>query len=145
MPKTWEVRDVPVPEQVMDAIIESIKGRHGEDLVFTDPDGERIREQVASKRPKRAGAQQWYGNALRDAGLPELTCHDLRHTAASIAVSAGANVKALQRMLGHKSAAMTLDRYADLFDTDLDEVAVEVSGRITEAEAARRSSGVTMR
>jgi hypothetical protein len=38
-------------------------------------------------------------------------------------VSAGANVKAVQRMLGHASAALTLDRYADLFDDDLDAVA----------------------
>ena len=38
-------------------------------------------------------------------------------------ISAGANVKAVQRMLGHKSAAMTLDIYADLFDDDLDAVA----------------------
>ena len=35
----------------------------------------------------------------------------------------GGNVKAVQRMLGHASAAMTLDRYADLFDDDLDDVA----------------------
>ena len=52
-----------------------------------------------------------------------MTVHDLRHTAASLAVSAGANVKAVQRMLGHASAAMTLDVYADLFDDDLDAVA----------------------
>jgi integrase len=59
-----------------------------------------------------------------DPDFPEsLTRHDLRHTAASLAVSAGANVKAVQRMLGHASAAMTLDVYADLFDDDLDNVA----------------------
>ena len=46
-----------------------------------------------------------------------------RHTAASLAISAGANPKVVQRMLGHSSAAMTLDVYADLFDTDLDAVA----------------------
>jgi integrase len=34
-----------------------------------------------------------------------------------------ANVKAVQRMLGHAKASMTLDTYADLFDEDLDEVA----------------------
>ena len=56
------------------------------------------------------------------AGLEGLTPHDLRHTAASLAVAAGANVKAVQRMLGHASAAMTLDTYADLFDDDLDAV-----------------------
>ena len=33
-------------------------------------------------------------------------------------------MKALQRMLGHASAAMTLDVYADLFDDDLDAVGV---------------------
>ncbi|WP_194085991.1 tyrosine-type recombinase/integrase [Cryobacterium suzukii] len=52
-----------------------------------------------------------------------MTIHDLRHTAASLAVSVGANVKAVQRMLGNASAAMTLDTYADLFDDDLDAVA----------------------
>jgi integrase len=55
--------------------------------------------------------------------MPRVTPHDLRHTAASLAISAGANVKAVQRMLGHASAAMTLDRYADLFEDDLDGVA----------------------
>lgn len=57
-----------------------------------------------------------------------MTVHDLRHTAASLAVSAGANVKAVQRMLGHASAAMTLDVYADLFDDDLDAVAAALDG-----------------
>ncbi|MGY1622404.1 hypothetical protein ACI789_09435 [Geodermatophilus sp. SYSU D00965] len=33
-------------------------------------------------------------------------------------IKAGADVKAVQRMLGHASAAMTLDRYADLDDAD---------------------------
>jgi integrase len=42
---------------------------------------------------------------------------------ASLAISAGGNVKVVQRMLGHTSAAMTLDVYADLFDTDLEVVA----------------------
>jgi integrase len=55
--------------------------------------------------------------------FPRVTPHDLRHTAASLAISAGANPKAVQRMLGHASAAMTLVAYADLFDDDLDAVA----------------------
>jgi integrase len=64
-----------------------------------------------------------------------VTPHDLRHTAASLAVSAGANVKAVQRMLGHASAAMTLDVYADLFDDDLEAVATALH------DARARSSG----
>jgi integrase len=49
--------------------------------------------------------------AARSIGLDGFTPHDLRHTTASLAVSAGANVKALQRLLGHVSASMTLDVY----------------------------------
>jgi integrase len=55
---------------------------------------------------------------------------DLRHTVASLAISAGANVKAVQRMLGHASAAMTLDVYADLFDDDLDAVATVLNEQV---------------
>jgi hypothetical protein len=53
---------------------------------------------------------------------PSLAPHGLRHTAASLAIKAGAKVKAVQWMLGHASAAMTLDRYADLFTDDLNDV-----------------------
>jgi integrase len=68
---------------------------------------------------RRAG----FDRAATAVGLEGLVPHELRHTAASLAVSSGANVKAVQRMLGHASAAMTLDTYADLFDEDLDAVA----------------------
>jgi hypothetical protein len=47
----------------------------------------------------------------------------LRHTAASLAIASGANVKVVQQMLGHKSAIMTLDLYGHLFPDQLDEVA----------------------
>ena len=70
-----------------------------------------------------AGGQQRVGEQRVAAGLTGPTPHDLRHTAASLAVSAGANVKAVQRLLGHASAAMTLDVYSGLFDDDLDALA----------------------
>ena len=73
----------------------------------------------------------WFVRAVRkcqeqDSTFPYITPHDLRHTAASLAISAGANPKAVQRMLGHASAAMTLDTYADLFEDDLDAVSERV-------------------
>jgi integrase len=55
--------------------------------------------------------------------LPGVTPNDLRHTAASLAVSAGGNVLTLARMLGHEDPSLTLKAYADLFDTDLDALA----------------------
>jgi len=44
-------------------------------------------------------------------------------------------VKAVQRSLGHASAAMTLDTYADLFDDDLDAVAVALDAAKTRSHA----------
>lgn len=52
-----------------------------------------------------------------------ITPHDLRHTCASLAISAGANVKVPQTLLGHKTATLTLDRYGHLFPDDLESVA----------------------
>jgi integrase len=77
--------------------------------------------------------------------FPRITPHDLRHTAASLSVSGGANVKAVQKMLGHKSAAMTLDTYADLFDRDAEAVAdahdQRVSALLDAAKLQPKGSG----
>ena len=80
---------------------------------------------------------KWWERALDAAVVEWMTPHDLRHTAASLAVSAGANVKAVQRMLGHKSAAMTLDTYADLFDDDLADVAERMNQGGVNADVGR--------
>ena len=70
-------------------------------------------------------------------GQDGLTPHEMRHTAASLAISAGANVKAVQRMLGHASAAVTLDVYSDLFDGDLDTVSAALDEQITRTDVAK--------
>jgi hypothetical protein len=77
------------------------------------------------------------GRGLKRAGVQKITPHDLRHTCASLAVSAGVNVLALQRMLGHTSAAMTLDTYSDLFDDDLDAVAVTLHSRYSRSSVGK--------
>lgn len=62
-----------------------------------------------------------YRPALNREWIPDAEVriiHDLRHTFASLAVQAGANVKQLQRAMGHADAAMTLNVYADLFEDD---------------------------
>jgi Phage integrase family len=78
-----------------------------------------------------ASKESWLSGAVArcrksDPTFPRVTAHALRHTVASLAISAGANPKVVQRMLGHASAAMTLDVYADLFDSDLTSVAESV-------------------
>src|SRR3979490_3311580 len=94
----------------------------------------RARAAMLRRRPPRLSADwmavsgrwapwAWLARAVArcqqaDPAFPRITAHDLRHTAASLAISAGANPKVVQRMLGHASAAMTLDVYADLFSAD---------------------------
>lgn len=112
--KSKRERSVPVPQFVLDELAAQCRGRGRDALVFGD--GTRY-----LPRPKSDGG--WFAGAVKRAGCQAITPHDLRHTCASLAISAGVNVLALSRMLGHTSAKVTLDTYADLFDTDLDLVA----------------------
>lgn len=128
--KSHENRSVPYPAVLDEALKELVDGRRPDERVFTTPDGTPLNASNFRNRffvPAKVKAGQVLGSEI-----PPVTIHDLRHTAASLAVSSGANVKAVQRMLGHKSAAMTLDTYADLFDDDLDEVAVKMDRLISE-------------
>jgi integrase len=128
-PKTHEKRSVPFPNFLSIALTEQCKGKDCDALVFGNAD---------YLHPPTHG-NGWFFYAKKrvckiDKSFPEnLTLHDLRHTAASLAISSGANVKAIQRMLGHASAAMTLDTYADLFDEDLDAVAVALDNARNES------------
>lgn len=118
-PKTHRSRSVPYPEFLAVPLAQLAEGKGRDALLFGDG------TQHVRLPASRNG---WFTAAVRaaqaeDPTFPRVTPHDLRHTAASLAVQAGAHVKAVQRMLGHASAAMTLDVYADLFDDDLDSVA----------------------
>jgi integrase len=114
-PKSHAARQVPIPNFLVDMLAEVTAGKAADEIVFTTWRGKPLRN-LNFRRDV-------FDKAAEDAGLAGLTPHELRHTAASLAVSAGANVKAVQRMPGHASAAMTLDVYSGLFDDDLDGVA----------------------
>jgi integrase len=70
------------------------------------------------------GEVRWvFDPAASAIGQEGITPHDLRHTCASLSIAAGCNVKVLQRLFGHKTATMTLDRYGHLFPDDLHRIA----------------------
>jgi integrase len=130
-PKSHAARSVPIPRSVSNLIHEVIAGKGPDDLVFTTWRGKPLRN-LNFRRDV-------FDKAAVDAGVRDLTPHELRHTAASLAVSAGANVKAVQKMLGHASAAMTLDVYSGLFDDDLDGVGDRIdvlAGRVKNVSRA---------
>jgi integrase len=125
-PKNHERRSVPFPKFLVDDLAAQMRGKRREDLVFSAPGGGVLRIATFRTRVFNPAVDKLRG--LDDDGKPTTdwprpTLHDLGHTAASLAISAGANVKAVQTMLGHKSAALTLDTYADLFPDDLEAVA----------------------
>lgn len=149
-PKTHERRTVPFPKFLAEHLAAACQGKNRDGIVFPAVDG---------GYAKPPGAHTWFSGAVTrcvaaadkaraaehaahpdrepvTAVFPRVTPHDLRHTAASLAVSAGANVKAVQAMLGHKSAVMTLDTYAGLFDADGDAVADAHDQRLSEVDFA---------
>ena len=118
-PKDYEQRSIPIPQFLCQPLARQIAGYQPDEPVFQ---GIRTKTWLRN-HVFRVG---WFDRAAAQVGLEGLTPHELRHTAASLAISAGANVKAVQRILGHASAAVTLDVYADLFDEDLDTVGVSL-------------------
>ena len=126
-PKTHQHRTVPVPAFLRADLGAALVGKGPDDLVFTAPRGGVLRVQNFRRRGFDAAATA--------VGLGGLVPHELRHTAASLAIAAGASVKGVQAMLGHASATLTLDRYGHLFADELDAVADRL-------DIAARAAGV---
>lgn len=128
--KTKRTRHVPVPAPVWDVMD---LPNDGDALVFPGKNGfltlgeyrwvfdkavQRLQDAARAKRAEEAASGK-----PTTPEFPAISPHSLRHSCASLAISAGANVKVVQRMLGHATAAMTLDLYGHLFDDDLSAVA----------------------
>ena len=54
--------------------------------------------------------------AVKEADLPSIRLHDLRHTHATLALQAGINPKVVQERLGHKSIKQTMDTYSHVLE-----------------------------
>lgn len=139
--KTGHHRVVPLSGFAAEALSKTCQGKKHDELIWSSASGDYLSPPAGNKSWLSGAVDRCIAgtNEKRAAELkkhpkrdpvtpvfPRITAHDLRHTAASLAISAGANVLVVQRMLGHASAAMTLDTYADLFDNDLDTVAESV-------------------
>lgn len=120
-------RAVPLPAEVLADVTESMEGKSRDALIYPTVQGKQFRKDNYARAFKIACAK---------VGLEGVRPHDLRHTAVSIAVAAGASVKLVQRMVGHTSAAITLDVYAGLFEQDLS----VITDRVDELIARERAS-----
>jgi integrase len=117
-PKNHHRRSVVLPTFLVKEIalpMESARQR-SDGLVFTTRFGRQI-------RASNFRMDHWRP-ALAKAGLPEtVTIHALRHTCAAMLVRQNVPPKAIQRILGHSSIAVTLDVYGHLYESAMDDAA----------------------
>jgi integrase len=106
--KTGAARSVPLPKDVVDALKAHIEKYEPKDLLFETDHGHRINPGNFRRRA--------FADAVERAklGAPAPVPSDLRDTAASAALEAGASLVEVQHMLGHASATTTLRNYLHL-------------------------------
>jgi integrase len=115
-PKSGRTRAVTLPAVVIDELAHHVAAFPPVDgLIFTTPTGRPIRRQQFRSRVWKP--------ATTTAGLAGLRPHDLRHTAAALAIATGAHPKAIQDRLGHASITTTLDLYGHLLPDVDDQLA----------------------
>lgn len=125
-PNTHKRQSVPFPAALAAELPAPMISKGRDDLVFTDQRGGVLRNSNDRGR-------------VFESAVKKCQETDERQAAVSVAISAGANVKAVQRMLGHAKASMTLDVYADLFDEDPDGVADRLDAAIKSTAVPLRS------
>ena len=135
--KGHERREVALPRFLIAPLAELVEAEQPDDLVFPDASGQPLRSQTFQRSVLTPASVELklcdFTDREEQRPVKVLHPHELRHTAASLAIAAGADITVVQSMLGHKSATMTLDQYGHLFGDRLDTVADAV-------EAARTSA-----
>jgi integrase len=144
--KTNRSRHVPVPAPIWERVKAQLpaerdalvfpprRGQHLSNHEYRRAFDKALKTVQAQTKAKRQQEIADDGEASTP-DFPDITPHNLRHTCASLAISAGANVKVVQRLLGHATAAMKLDTYGHLMSDDLAEVANALGNAIQAAEA----------
>lgn len=129
-PKNHKRRSVPLTADITDRLAEATAGRGREDLVFTTVRGRQLEGHNWRK--------DYFKPAAEASGMPPgLTPHSLRHTTASLLARSGASIKALQTMLGHADAKITLQIYSGLYADELDDLGMRLGGMLAATHVQR--------
>jgi integrase len=99
------------------------------DLVFTTEDGSMIHPDRISKA---------FVQLIERHNLPTIRLHDLRHTAATLALTAGVHPKVVQERLGHANITITLDTYSHVLQGLQEDAAAKVAHLILDASATHQ-------
>lgn len=133
--KNNRARTVPLVLDLLPIVDRWSAGKAPDEWLFGAPRGEALRE----SNWKRSVA---WSAATTAVGIPGFRVHDLRHTAASVWLAAGADPKVVQRVLGRATAAMTMDLYGHMVDANLWQAARlvgDISGTPESSESGVRT------
>jgi len=116
--KTGEERRVGIGDRTV-AVLKAHKKRQLEERMaassWADPG--LVFPNTKGKIRRRDSVMRSLRRLLEEAGLPaEVRFHDLRHTAATLAIKQGIPIPTVSKMLGHSDPAMTLRRYAHVLE-----------------------------
>lgn len=113
-------RYIGIPSMILGQLEARVRGKAGTSLIFPSPQGDYLRSRNWRRR-------SGFDEARESLGL-EVTPHDLRRTFGSLARMAGADLRFIQKAMGHGSITTTARIYAHLYDEELDTVARALDG-----------------
>lgn len=90
-------------------------------LVFTKQSGEALHPEDVTR---------YFRRAVKQAMLPKIRLHDLRHTHATLALAAGVHPKVVSERLGHATVSFTLDVYSHAIPAMQEEAATLIAGLV---------------
>lgn len=101
------------------------------ELVFTQEDGSHLHPDRGTRR---------FVQLAKEAGLPRIRLHDLRHSFATLALKSGAHIKVVSELLGHSSPAVTLDIYSHVAPTMTESASRAVTTQILRQHRRKKAS-----
>ncbi len=126
-PKTGNsIREVSIPQDAVDLLIAE-HGKHPENpYMFPSP--------VTGEMYYPDSVVNLHKKILKDAGLPHIRFHDLRHTFATLALQNGVDVKTVSSMLGHYDAGFTLRTYTHATEVQKRQSFAQTMGSVSMAQ-----------
>jgi integrase len=119
--KTKQVRSIPIPTPIADLLAPLVDGQKPATPVFRGARGGAINDGWFRKAVM--------GPAAMDLGWDDVSLHNLRHTCASLLISAGTPITAVSKILGHSTVVQTLNTYGHYYSDDI-RTSMENMGRI---------------
>ncbi|KRE35983.1 hypothetical protein ASG73_15080 [Janibacter sp. Soil728] len=113
-------RYVPIPGRIATLLESRMAGKPADALVFASPQGDFLRSRNWRRRSGFDSTAEALGIVV--------TPHDLRRTFGSLARMAGADLRFIQKAMGHESITTTARIYAHLYDDELDTIAAALDG-----------------